>query len=423
MPSRWLVAYSGGIDSTVLLHALSTSEPDRDIVAVHINHGLQNAADDWQSHCSQIAAELGVEFVSRRVAVDDSSDSGLEAAARQARYAALSALVEVDDCLLSGHHEDDQAETLLLNLMRGSGPAGLAGIGAAQSFGRGRLWRPLLGINGDEIHAYAERKELRWIDDPSNIDTRFDRNFLRQEVMPVLASRWPAVGNRLRRSAELVSEASELLNQLADIDLRACGGASRLSIDALQMLEPARQRNVLRRAVRLCGLPPPPATRLYQALHELIPARDDAQPLVAWPGVDLRRYRNEIFVLPTQPSKADAGPAKRIAGDEVLPLGEGLGAVSLLRTAGKGLAADLVASGVEVRFRTGGERIRVSEDGATRKLKKLLQEEGILPWMRDRIPLLYAGHELVAVADLWISADHLESGGYLVEWSDRPMLR
>ena len=197
--SRWLVAFSGGIDSTVLLHALSSTREQHqsEIIAIHIDHGLHPDSGEWESHCRQFADNLGVSYISCPVKVDDVLRSGPEAAARQARYAALQTQVWDGDCVLSAHHEDDQAETLLLNLMRGSGIAGLAGIGAAQSFGRGRLLRPLLGVSGAAIEAYAKRYKLGWIEDPTNANIRFDRNFLRQEIMPRLATRWPAVTARL----------------------------------------------------------------------------------------------------------------------------------------------------------------------------------------------------------------------------------
>ena len=193
--SRWLVAFSGGIDSTVLLHALSGSRAplQAEIIAIHVDHGLHPDSRQWAMHCQQFAEQLEVPYISKRITVDDELRSGPEAAARQARYAVLQTLLIDGDCLLSAHHEEDQAETLLLSLMRGSGPAGLAGIGAAQEFGQGRLLRPLLGVSGEAIQDYAQRHELSWIEDPSNADTRFDRNFLRREIMPRLASRWPAV--------------------------------------------------------------------------------------------------------------------------------------------------------------------------------------------------------------------------------------
>jgi len=421
-PSRWIVAFSGGIDSTVLLHALATSDSEIPLLAMHIDHGMQTDSGSWDSHCESIADALNVDYQSRKVIVSDTSENGPEAAARQARYAALLSVVQDGDCLLSGHHENDQAETLLLNLMRGSGPAGLAGIGARQAFGRGLLLRPLLGIPLQDITGYANHHNLSWIDDPSNADTRFDRNFLRSEIVPSLAARWPAVSNRLRRSAELVGEASELLNDLAEIDLAACGSRDRLDIVAVTGLSHARQRNLLRRAVRLCGLPPPPATRLYQIINELIPAREDAQPLVAWPGVEVRRYRGQLYVM-AELRDSEEPPAGRlqVCGND-LALGPGLGSVALTRNNAGGIDPALVDDGLRIRFRRGGEELRIDGQGATRKLKKLLQEAGILPWMRDRIPLVFAGESLVAVGDLWVSADHRADNGLTVAWRDKPPL-
>ena len=420
-PRRWVVAYSGGVDSTVLLHALAVSPRSAPILAVHIDHGLQAASASWAAHCARVAAGLGVDFECHKVLVTDDG-SGLEAAARQARYAVFAGLSRAGDCLLSGHHEDDQAETLLLNLMRGSGLAGLAGIGASQPFGRGTLLRPLLGVAGADIEEYAVRHELCWIDDPSNLDTRFDRNFLREQVLPKLASRWPAVAGSLRRSAELVSEANELLNDLADIDLAACGVPARLSIAALEALTPARQRNVLRRAVRLRGLPPVPATRLEQTQQTLMPARADARPLVTWPGAEIRRYQDHLYIQSALEPVAAAALAWLYPCTEPLQLGPGLGALSLVASAGPGLDPHVAEQGLTVRFRVGGEQIRIAGQGVTRKLKKLLQEAAIVPWMRDRLPLLFAGDRLVAVGDLWVSADHCVPAGLAVAWLDKPVL-
>jgi len=421
-PSRWIVAFSGGIDSTVLLHALATSNSEIPLLAMHIDHGMQTDSGSWDTHCESIAEELNVDYQSRKVIVSDVNENGPEAAARQARYAALLNTVQDGDCLLSGHHENDQAETLLLNLMRGSGPAGLAGIGARQVFGRGLLLRPLLGISLHDITAYANDHNLSWIDDPSNVDTRFDRNFVRSEIVPKLAARWPAVSNRLRRSAELVGEASELLNELAEIDLAACGSRDRLDIVAITGLSHARQRNLLRRAVRLCGLPPPPATRLYQIINELIPAREDAQPLVAWPGAEVRRYRGQLYVMAELHADHELPSGKLQVGGDDLVLGPGLGSVALTIIGAGGIDPALVGNGLSIRFRHGGEEIRIEGQGATRKLKKLLQEAGVLPWMRDRIPLVFAGESLVAVGDLWVSADHLVDNGLTIAWQDKPPL-
>jgi tRNA(Ile)-lysidine synthase len=421
-PSRWVVAFSGGVDSTVLLHALANSNTDIPLLAVHIDHGLHPDSVSWASHCAAAARQLNTDFLSREIYVAANDENGPEAAARHARYAAFLSILEDRNCLLSGHHENDQAETLLLNLMRGSGPAGLAGIGARQSFGRGLLLRPLLGVPGSAIREYARQHHLSWIEDPSNIDTRFDRNFLRKEIVPRLAARWPAVNNRLRRSAELVSEASELLNELADIDIAACGSRHRLDIGSLSTLSQARQRNLLRRAIRLCGLAPAPATRLYQVANELIPSREDAQPLVTWSGAEIRRYRGQLYIMSGQKPASELPAGGLWRSGEALALGPGYGSLRLTNQGSRGIDPDLIGDGLTVRFRHGGEEIRIVANGATRKLKKLLQEAGILPWMRDRLPLIFAGDTLIAVADLWVSADHAVENGLSVEWVDKPAL-
>lgn len=422
-PARWLVAYSGGVDSTVLLHALVQSSPPQPIVAVHVDHGLHRDSGAWADHCETVAASLGIEFIGRRIVVPERTDTGPEAAARQARYAAFLSIVDTDDCLLSAHHEKDQAETLLLNLLRGSGPAGLAGIGARQAFGRGYLLRPLIGVEGDALVDYARTHHLEWIDDPSNEDTRFDRNFLRRDIIPRLAERWPAVANRLRRSADLMGEASELLNDLAAIDLGETANPGELALDTLRDLPAPRRRNALRYAVRRCGLPPPPSTALIRMTDELIPARADARPLVTWAGAEARRYRDVLYL------QAALGESPPVPGDRLfadgpaISLGDGLGQLSLVAADGAGIDPDLAAEGLHIRFRRGGESLRLSERGRTQKLKKLMQDDGILPWMRDRLPLLYCDDRLVAVADLWIEADCRKDRGLRVRWSGKPAIR
>lgn len=421
-PARWLVAYSGGIDSAVLLHALVFADTGIPVLAIHVDHGLHPDSGHWATHAKRFANELGVEFISMMVVVQNKTKLGLEAAAREARYRALSAVVEADDWVLSGHHENDQAETLLLNLMRGSGPAGLAGIGACFPFERGVIARPMLGVSGDDIEAYARKHDVDWIDDPSNNDSSFDRNFVRRDVMPLLNSRWPAVTSRLRQSAALAGEAGVLLSELADVDIATCGHANRLSLVEMNELSPARQRNLLRRAAQLCGLPSPPATRLYQTIDELIPARGDAQPIVTWRGGEFRRYRDRLYVL--SPLDAEPSDPDGLLGTEGSPviLGKRLGSVRLVSAGMAGVDPVVAEQGLAIRFRAGGEALRIAERGATRKLKNLLQEAQVLPWMRNRIPLLFAADQLVAVGDLWISAGHRSNDGLSVEWSNKPAI-
>lgn len=424
-PTRWLVAFSGGIDSTVLLHGLASARTKHSppVVAVHVDHGVQKDSGEWASHCHQLAAALDVEYACLSATVAADSRQGPEAAARDARYAAFRDYVQDGDCLLTAHHEEDQAETLLLNLLRGSGLAGLAGIAEQQSFSRGRLLRPLLGFSSRSIAGYANRHNLGWIEDPSNTDTRYDRNYLRHQIFPLLLSRWPAAAARIRASAELAGEAGQLLQELADLDLRRHPGKDRLSLSLLSELSPARQRNLLRHAISVCSLPPAPASRLFQAVNELIPARADAQPLVTWPGAELRRYRDGLFILPQHAEKVVASGSLHLTKDRIVELGSGMGSLQLIGHPGIGIDPKLAGAQLLIRFRRGGEEIRPVGHDCTRKLKTLLQDEGVLPWMRDRLPLLYCREKLVAVADLWIAADCVAQSGFVVRWRDRPQLR
>ena len=419
-PSRYVIAFSGGLDSTVLAHALSVADSAVPLVAIHIDHGLQEDSTHWSEHCEAFAQSLGIEYRGLSVEVDLGCGKGPEAAAREARYAALHNELAPGDWLLSAHHREDQAETLLLNLIRGSGPAGIAGIGAIRRFGPGWLARPLLRTDQAALRAYADEQDLKWVEDPSNTDRRFDRNFLRHEVLPVLQSRWPDVAARLQRSASHAGEAAGLLADLARLDLEVLGAKpGRLPVDGLLALTAGRQRNLLRYALRTLGLATPTALQLERILDEVLPARADAQPHVAWAGASVRRYRNGLYLLPEH--LADA-PGTLAIDTASVTLGEGLGDLHFEKGAEQGLSAQLLEQGLRLDVRKGGEEFRPYGQGHTRKLKKLLQEEGIVPWMRDRLPLVYAGEQLVAVGDLWMAADAVSSPGIAVRWSGRPAL-
>jgi tRNA(Ile)-lysidine synthase len=423
-PARYIVAFSGGLDSSVLLHALANlpieGENRVSVVAIHIDHGLQPESSSWSELCKVTAAKLGVEFRSINVNVQLDSGKGPEASAREARYSALQTELRNDDWLLSAHHREDQAETLLFNLIRGSGPAGIAGIGSIRRFGPGWLARPMLNINRADIEIYASDNELRWAEDPSNTDRRFDRNFLRHEVMPDLKLRWPDIAARLQRSAGHAGEASQLLLELAETDLKSLGPSSaRIPIDELTSLSAARQRNIIRFALRDQGLSTPTAIQLDRIMSEVIPAREDAQPLVTWPGAAVRRYRNGLYLMPeTLIAAIESMP---ILGDELL-LGPGLGRLTFEAGTDIGLSKELFDGGLTVKARTGGERISLFGQAHTRELKNLLQESGIVPWMRDRLPLVYSGDHLVAVGDLWLAADAVSDPGIAVRWVGRPAL-
>jgi tRNA(Ile)-lysidine synthase len=423
-PRRYLIALSGGLDSTVLAHALAETRTrhGKRLLAIHVDHQLQPESSRWDDYCRELAGRFEIEFLAERVTVDTHSGSGLEAAARAARYASLARHVGDGDWLLSAHHRNDQAETLLLNLMRGSGPAGLAGIGAATPFAGGWLVRPLIDISRADLEAYAAKRGLKWLDDPSNEDLRFDRNYLRHAVLPALERRWPGVVERIARSADLASEAASMLDELAAIDLQGLGNrATRIDVEGLVQLPEARQRNVLRHAIRRAGLPLPGAARLATVIDSALRAKQDAQPLVAWPGAELRRYRGRLYVLPPL-GDAAWPPQGRALAESPVVLGDGMGTLRLVPGAPRGLSAATVGRGLCVRMRTGGEQIKPAGQSHTKKLKKLLQDEGVVPWMRGRLPLVFAGGELVAVADLWVAAGAASAPGTRVHWDGRPEL-
>lgn len=425
-PARYVVAFSGGLDSTVLAHALAnlkhhdsqyTNVP---ILAIHVDHGLQQESAAWSDQCAEMATTLGVEFRSLRVNVQLESGKGPEASARDARYSALHAEMTNGDWLLSAHHREDQAETLLLNLIRGSGPAGVAGIGSIRRFGSGWLVRPMLNVDRAAIQQYASDENLSWVEDPSNADRRFDRNFLRHEVLPRLKSRWPDIAARLQRSAGHAGEASQLLVELAEIDVASLGcSTARLPVDGLSALPAPRQRNVIRYALRDQGLSTPTALQLERILNEVLPARADAQPLVSWPGAAVRRYRNGLYLLPEK--LADVIEFREVSGDE-FDLGPGLGILRFESGADVGISQLLFDGGLTIRPRVGGERFLPCGQTHTRELKKLLQDEGVVPWMRDRLPLVFAGDRLVAVGDIWLAEDASSRPGIAVRWIGRPAL-
>jgi tRNA(Ile)-lysidine synthase len=425
---RFVVAFSGGMDSTVLLHALGSAAIDVPILALHVDHGLQAGSDEWPAQCEHVADDFGIEFLSERVHIEEFKAQGVEAAAREARYRVLSSHMRAGDWILSAHHRDDQAETLLLNLIRGGGPAGIAGIAAIRSFGCGFLARPLLSFSRDELRDYASLHDLSWIEDPSNTDQRFDRNYVRQEILPRLESRWPEAAKCLQRSSAIASDAAALLDELAEIDAVALidrehsERIDRLNTKALLELPIARQRNVLRYAIRRLGLPPPSAGHVERVLGEVLAAREDAEPLVRWPGVEVRRYRDGLYLLAADDSQAPQDPGPLGANDAV-QLDGGLGVLRLQADAAEGLSSAMVERGLELRYRQGGEKIKLVGQSHTKQLKKLLQEAGIVPWMRDRIPLVFSGGELVAVADLWMAADAASTPGVAIHWENRPAVR
>lgn len=418
---RYLVAFSGGLDSTVLLHALAAAAGEVPVAAVHVHHGLQAAADDWAAHCRRQCEALGVPLSVAPVRVA----GGDEAAARDARYAALRELTRPGDVVVTAHHADDQAETFLLQALRGSGTTGLAAMPAVRAFGPGRLARPFLGVRRESLAAWVRDRGLEWIEDPSNRNPAVARSALRERVMPALSAvRSDAVGGLLR-TADAAAESAALAEEIAEIDLIACAGpvAASLDLERLTALSVPRRRNLLRRWPPRQGLPSPPPRQVEAVETELMPARPDAAPRVAWPGAEIRRYRDWIFLMPPLAPVPEDGETVWDM-EAPLPLPPGCGWLTAVPERGGGLRRD--AGPFSVRFRRGGERLRLPGRGHDTELKTWLQTAGVPPWTRARLPLIYAGDRLAAVADYLVCegfAAATDETGYRPHWVAPPLVR
>jgi len=420
------IAFSGGLDSALALRAFVELGFGARLRAVHIDHGLHADSRQWTAHCRRQAEALGVAFESRRVDVDRGTGFGLEAAAREARYAALRALLGPGEIVVTAHHADDQLETVLLRLLRGTGARGLAAIAELAPFGAGLLHRPLLGFSRAQIRAQAERWSLDWLEDPSNRDLGHDRNYLREQVLPRLESRWPSAASAAVRLAGHMREAQENLGELARLDLADPDPSAPVPRETLRQLSPARQRNALRWLIERRGLAVPSAKQLEELRESLNVVRPDARTTVTWPGAQVRVYRDKLYFIVSEEADAGLPPSGRLALDQDWEGGK-YGRLTLVASQHGGLPEHWARDGIEIRFRAGGERFKPLHDAHGKSLKQWLREAAILPWMRDKIPLLYRGGQLIAVADLCLDDDlrkhQADATLWRVEWSGHPPIR
>jgi tRNA(Ile)-lysidine synthase len=396
------VALSGGLDSTVLLHAMATlarARPFR-LRALHVDHGLQAGSAGWAESCRASCAAAGIPIEVLTLRVDVPRGASLEAVAREARYSALAAELAAGERLMTAHHRDDQLETVLIQLLRGAGVAGLAAMPVRSALGAGWQLRPLLDVDREELRAYAGRHHLEWCEDPMNDAVRFDRGWLRARVLPAIRERWPSAAATVSRSAAHLAEASRLLDGLAAADATGLVDEGRLALPGLADLSRDRQVNVLRWWLRQEGLRPPPAAQLGTALPAFFSARADGAPQLRWPEGEIRRYRGRLYAGRPLPVRQEA-----VAGSEasIFDLGAGLGSLWMIETEEGGLRLPLPAA-PELRFRTGGEALKPHASRPRKRLKDLCQEAGVVPWMRERLPLVFVGGQLAAVGDLWIDA-------------------
>jgi tRNA(Ile)-lysidine synthase len=389
--SGWCVALSGGLDSTVLLHLLASlaqREALPPLSAIHIHHGLQAAADAWPAHCRELCAALSVPLQVEYVQV--TPGASLERAARDARYAAFSARLGADELLLTAQHRDDQAETLLFRLLRGAGVQGLSAMPVSRALGAGRLVRPLLSCSRDELMAYAHEHKLTWVEDPSNTDERFSRNYLRRQVLPALLSRWPQASVNMARSAAHLSEAAQLLDELAQQDIVAAQVPAEfiwLSLPSLA-LPALRQRNALRYWLRpLTAMPDSEHWAGWQALRD---AALDAAPVWMLAAGELRRSDERLWWVAGDWLVSPAPLSTVVQGNQQ---------VALPANGSVRIVGQLPAGNWQLGYRQGGDRFLLPGRGH-RDLKRLFNELRVPAFVRDRLPLLRLDNQVVAIANL-----------------------
>lgn len=412
-----LVAFSGGLDSTVLAHALSRAKKDlASLRLVHVDHGLQDASGAWSRHCRRLARAWRLPFVGIQVRVARRRGDSPEAAAREARYAALARVLLPGEVLVTAQHRDDQVETLLLQLFRGAGVSGLAAMPTIAPFGAGRLARPLLDISRAELETYARAHRLQWVEDPTNAQTAFARNYLRRDVLPAIRARWPGVDTAIARSARHMSTADALLGDIASQDLAAAADGAGLAVAALRALPAARRRNALRAFIARANAELPPASQLAEICGAMLAARADAQPEVRWTGAVIRRRsgRLELRVVSEEPPRASRESASKSwswTRQREFLVNDGGDRLALVDDPSGDIDLDKLPRRLELRARRGGETLRPGPQARTQALKKLLQAAKLTVEQRARLPLLFGagpkgplGGKLIAAGDRWLDA-------------------
>lgn len=408
---NYLVAFSGGMDSHVLLHLLSTLKKQHSEIslrAVHVNHGLQKVADSWPKHCQGICDDLGISLEILYLDLKLESGESLEAVARQGRYQALQGILQNNEVLLTAHHQRDQAETLLLQLLRGAGVQGLAAMPAVMDSNKGLHIRPLLDESYQSLQAYAEENKLTFIEDPSNKNNRLDRNFLRNHVLPQLREHWQGLDKTLSRAAKIQSETKGLLDQMAEALRVDCAkfsdskeSSNTLSVRCLLTLSRVKQKLLIRYWITEKGFLAPSQKKLRNILNEVLLAKEDTQPLVTWQGVEVRRFNHQLYC---DAPLTEHDNTQSLSWDGLNPL--------TIDSLGITIKPDVLDDvqwqdgTLSIRFRQGGETLvltgnsktqGLTKKNKTRRLKKYLNEAGVPPWLRDRLPLIYCADNLIKV--------------------------
>ena len=412
------VAFSGGVDSLVLLHLMSRVRDKYDVSlrALHVDHGIDPHSAEWENQCADTCRSWEIPFRSVRLDQLDTSKRVPESEARAARYDWMEKNME-GNILLTAHHKNDQAETVLLNLMRGAGARGLAGIQYARRFGKCLLIRPMLDLTKQQILDYAAEHNLNYIQDPANADRNYDRNYLRHLVLPLLQERWESSVESISRSARNLSDARSILDEAAEEDLYRCMSVGTamfsigypLSLDQMQHWRDARIINLLRYWIRESSIPEPSRKQLDSFLSSVMYSESDYAEL-DWGGYKLCLFQREIYLAW---DRKPPDNKQKVSWDLKEPLVFESEGIRLIPTpvVGYGINKERLSGSVSVGFRKGGERFRMPEARHSSKLKKLLQAHFVPPWERNILPLIYSGDELVAVVP-WSISDGFVASEY-----------
>lgn len=398
-----VLGLSGGLDSAALLDILCELKPrfGFELAAIHVNHQISSNAPSWAEFCRVLCAQRQVPFEVVAVDLHNKQGLGLEGAAREARYGVFAG--QRAEFIVLAHHLDDQAETALLQLLRGAGVKGMSAMPVSREGLSGpMLLRPLLEISRRELESYAKARDLRWVEDESNQDIYYGRNFLRHEVMPLIAKRFPAYRETFSRSARHFAEAARLLDDLARIDAAGAIVSGRLHVAALQQLDEVRAKNLLRYYLAVQGVSAPGAERLDEMLRQLTSSSQDASVCLYLGKLEMRRYRGEIY-LAGRANELAENLAWKWQGEAQLSLSPLAVQLVSRENVGEGISLSKLRSApVTIRLRQGGERFQPDCKRPRRSLKNLLQEAAVPPWQRERLPLLLCGEQLVWVSGVGV---------------------
>lgn len=399
-----VVAYSGGRDSHVLLkafHQVLLDRKDYQLSAVHVDHGLHPKSKDWADHCVKICQSYQIPIKIISLQLDLQQGQSVEAIARERRYIAFADLLLTNEILVVAHTQEDQAETFLLQLLRGSGPMGLASAPAWKKLGKGWIARPLLETTRADVTIFAAQNDLSWIEDPSNTQLRFRRNYLRHQILPVLQSTYPSAVNCIARSAKHCAQAQTILNEYLSHELNQCIGNDpyTLKLSAFKELAPLKQQFVLRHWLQHLMIRLPSTIRLETMLQQLLTAKKDAQPCVQWDTWQIRRHQDLLYLLPCTENISSLPVIWQLDLPLYLPVGHTWQA---RRKYGQGIATHKLQGALSIGYRQGGERCRPAGRKGSRPLKKLLQEYQIPSWQREHLPLFFHQQSLVAVGSLFV---------------------